>query len=338
MTPRSAPTISAFTVCGPRSWPPPPGRCRNLPFSNGLGILCLGQAQTHAIQEFCALPDGAAKLAEHALKVAGDGIIALSRYEYGLMSRTGDRVEDNHVFARGQDVESLRALWQTEVSLRDIPAPGMAAPEVSTIVEKRAGELAAQVEENMAYALRRVRSDLIETLTQRFTEMIETQSRTQAVSLEARSVRLQDQISALREGAEATDARLAADMALLERTLAEATEKTRSAIGDAIDALLRNRSAEIHAAISAQLQQDIKRKIRPALKGFEKRVAQILAETLPRQEALVEPMIRRTIKLKNDAQDDAIIGIGAKVDAHEEAIQSLSRYLGDLLRHPIFAP
>jgi hypothetical protein len=47
-------------------------------------------------------------------------------------------------------------------------------------------------------------------------------------------------------------------------------------------------------------------------------------------------IVRDVVQIKNDAQDEAIIGIGAKVDAHEAAIQELASYLRQVFQHPMF--
>ncbi len=295
-------------------------------------MLSLGTGQSqNAIQTFCALSDSEGSLAEHALKIAGDRIVALSRYEYGLLQRTGSGVPEGHVFARGSDVDSLRGLWQAEVSLRDIPAGGLAAEAVTALVEKRAGDLTATVEENIAYALRRVRSDVIETLSARIAESVGALRQSQTIHLEER----------LEEVTGVIDRRQADLQASFDAALAKGLSDITALVNDTVDTLLKERGAEIHAAIAQRIQQDIERRLKSGLKAFEKsydtRVTQLIVDILPQCEAQIEPMIRRAIKMKNDAQDDAIIGIGAKVQAQEQAIQSLSKYLGDVLRHPIFA-
>ena len=68
---------------------------------------------------------------------------------------------------------------------------------------------------------------------------------------------------------------------------------------------------------------------------IETRLLASLGPKLPQLYGEIEPLVQRAVKHKNDVQDDAIIGIGAKVDAHEAAIQDLVHHVQRMLRHPI---
>ena len=48
--------------------------------------------------------------------------------------------------------------------------------------------------------------------------------------------------------------------------------------------------------------------------------------------------LRAHAEVKNEAQDDAIFGLDAKVEAHEAAIQELAEYLRQVLQHPLMRP
>lgn len=70
--------------------------------------------------------------------------------------------------------------------------------------------------------------------------------------------------------------------------------------------------------------------------GIDRRVGPVMRRKIASVYDRIEPMVRQTIKHKNDVQDDAIIGIGAKVDAQDEAIHGLAAHLRRLLAHPLF--
>jgi hypothetical protein len=62
----------------------------------------------------------------------------------------------------------------------------------------------------------------------------------------------------------------------------------------------------------------------------------VMRKSLPQLYLDIEPLVLRAVKVKNDVQDDAIIGIGAKVDAQDEAILGLAQHLRGVLEHPLF--
>ena len=86
--------------------------------------------------------------------------------------------------------------------------------------------------------------------------------------------------------------------------------------------------------IEAQLQ----RKVDAMQRRIEARLLASLTQMLPDLYDPLEPMVRKMVRYKNDVQDDAIIGIGAKVDAQDEAINALADHLRRVLAHPIFRP
>ncbi len=93
-------------------------------------------------------------------------------------------------------------------------------------------------------------------------------------------------------------------------------------------------------AIWAKFEPRIDALVQAGVTAMQRRIEGQLAATLrkkaPDLYAQMEPLIRQAIKHKNDVQDDAIIGIGAKVDAQDAAIVDLVEHVRRVLAHPIF--
>lgn len=90
--------------------------------------------------------------------------------------------------------------------------------------------------------------------------------------------------------------------------------------------------AGLHPRIEALLQH----KVDAMQRRVEARLIKILGRQLTDVYDRLEPMVRQTVKHKNDVQDDAILGIGAKVDAQDQAIHDLTDHVRKLLSHPLF--
>jgi hypothetical protein len=95
-----------------------------------------------------------------------------------------------------------------------------------------------------------------------------------------------------------------------------------------IDAIWAELSPRIAALIDARLEI--------AQQRMDARLLTSLRKKIPYLYAQLAPLIHRAVKYKNDVQDDAIIGIGAKVDAQDDAIQGLLVHVHGILQHPLF--
>jgi hypothetical protein len=94
--------------------------------------------------------------------------------------------------------------------------------------------------------------------------------------------------------------------------------------------------AAVWAAMQPRIEAMLQRKVDAMQRRIEARLVAGLARKLPDLYDPLEPMVRQMVRHKNDVQDDAIIGIGAKVDAQDEAIEGLVEHLRRVLAHPIF--
>ena len=101
-------------------------------------------------------------------------------------------------------------------------------------------------------------------------------------------------------------------------------------------AALDARDAHLWARLEPQVEALLQRKIASMERRIEARLVASLTRKLPDLYEPLEPLVREMVRHKNDVQDDAIIGIGAKVDAQDEAIQGLADHLRRGLTHPIF--
>jgi hypothetical protein len=93
---------------------------------------------------------------------------------------------------------------------------------------------------------------------------------------------------------------------------------------------------ETWARLQPQLDSMLQRKVDAMQRKVEARLVKRLGRQLTVVFDQLEPLVRQTVKYKNDVQDDAIIGIGAKVDAQEQAIHDLTDHVRKLLSHPLF--
>jgi hypothetical protein len=88
--------------------------------------------------------------------------------------------------------------------------------------------------------------------------------------------------------------------------------------------------------LEPRIEALLQRKVDAMQRRIEARLVASLARKLPELYDPLEPMVRQMVRHKNDVQDDAIIGIGAKVDAQDEAIAGLADHIRRVLAHPIF--
>ncbi len=96
------------------------------------------------------------------------------------------------------------------------------------------------------------------------------------------------------------------------------------------------RDVDLWAHFAPRIEAILQHKVDAMQRRIEARLVASLARKLPDLYEPLEPLVRQMVRHKNDVQDDAIIGIGAKVDAQDEAIQSLAVHLRRVLGHPLF--
>jgi hypothetical protein len=93
---------------------------------------------------------------------------------------------------------------------------------------------------------------------------------------------------------------------------------------------------ELWAGLHPRIEALLQRKVDAMQRRVEARLVKTLGRQLTDVYNRLEPMVRQTVKHKNDVQDDAILGIGAKVDAQEQAIHDLADHVRKMLSHPLF--
>ncbi|VDC33192.1 class I SAM-dependent methyltransferase [Pseudogemmobacter humi] len=329
----------------------PEGRTINLGFSNGLGVLCLGEAVGHDIHRLCAAGDRQKLMTTAALEALGTRILRQSQYEYMLMERAGLTVAEDHVFARGEELEFLRQLRAAEREMQPDPAAiiaeagnacdlrlrdhvaALTKPEDSPQNEAGTAEnplaglaaLFAPRHEFDAFGNDlRARSAAGEAQTARTGEKVE--------ALESRLTALRDDVADIGNRVGISEQGLGA----LEKTTAQRLDEAVAALRADL-AAAEARLAALAAETSASLARDLLGPRAPEmLEAIAPGLPAALENGIPALYPGFEPHVRNTVRLKNDAQDDAIIGIGAKVDAHEQALNYLIEELRKILKHPFF--
>ncbi len=97
-----------------------------------------------------------------------------------------------------------------------------------------------------------------------------------------------------------------------------------------------SRDEGLWALLEPRIEALLQRKVDAMQRRIEARLMAGLGRRLPHLYDPLEFMVRQMVRHKNDVQDDAIIGIGAKVDAQDAAIEGLADHLRRVLAHPIF--
>lgn len=358
-----------------------PGRVLNLTHSNGLGILCLGQATDNQIQRVCALPEAGRRMVADALAIAGRNITDLTNYEHDFTLRNGGQIEDGHIYSSDTGLEAMQSLHRMDAE-RAASGPGVRnaiGAGIEKLLNEQAGDvyaaLAPQVREEVGVAidaiLRENAGDIYAALGTHVREEIGTEieklfrERTDDVyaALESRirataSDRIEDLLRSrsgdmfdameprLRQNAHdaieimfrehgsdvyaSIQPRLDEQMQLRIETIlrnhvddlyAAMSPKLAAAMNDRIEELLRSQSGDVYAALSPHVREAI---------------GHALDENSPFDSEEFRDSVRMAQKPKTDAQDDAILGIGAKVDAHEQGIEILRDYLQQVFQHPLF--
>lgn len=329
----------------------PEGRTINLGFSNGLGVLCLGEAVDHDIHRLCAAGQKQKLLTTAALEALGARILRQSQYEYMLMERAGLAVAESHVFARDEELEFLRQLRAAEREMQ--PDPAAIAVEAGKAFEARLRDYVAALagsadsSQNEAGAAANPLAGLpaLFARQQEFDafgkELLArtAASEAQAASTGAQLGTLESMFAALRGDVANLGDRVGTceqDLGGLGKTTAQRLDEAIAAVRADLTAA-EARLAALAADASASVAGDLLGPRAPEiLAAISPDLPAALKNGIPALYPELEPHVRNTVRLKNDAQDDAIIGIGAKVDAHEQALNYLIEELRKILKHPFF--
>ena len=224
-----------------------PGRCLNLPHSNGLGILCLPGGPETDLTQLCAADPATTGIFCEALRLAGQRVVDTTIYESGLIARHGGTCPPDHVFAQCDDANLIRTLMEADLEAMTTRGDGRTGNEEE-------------------------------------------------------------------EGPEAGLARTAPDR------LGHHAGRLAEIMDMRIERLITDQKGDLFAALAPEILSAIEEGLRAGLGSLQ--------ADLDRH--------RQLFSIKSDAQDDAILGIAAKVEAQDQVIQSLQGYLQDIFRHPLF--
>ena len=257
-----------------------PGRCLNLPHSNGLGILCLpGGGETELTQLCAAAPTTVGMFCE-ALRLAGQRVVDTTIYESRFITRHGGICPTDHVFARGDDLGAVRTLMQADFDAMTTRGDGRTGNE--------AQESGAVPGSTAPDRLGHHAGRLAEILDQRIERLVTDQKG--------------DLFAAL-------------------------APEIASRLESRIERLVTDQKGDLFAALAPAVGHAIENALGPPLADLRAGLGGLRAD-LDRH--------RQLSLLKNDAQDDAILGIAAKIEAQDQVIQGLQGYLQDIFHHPLF--
>lgn len=301
-----------------------PGRTFNFRHSNGLGILCCGESRQGQIRQLGTLGASEAGMLREVMEAAGREVVELTRQEFQLIIRNGVDMPMTHVFARGDARETLLRLVRrnafgavqdehSQQAVRGIAQQAIDA-RISTLLAEQAHDVMAALQPLIDQNLASLQAGLLDQLDRKVEQAI-ADGRAQ---LDARIEHLVphqagDLFTALRPFLQEDAASMQAELQdRLDRKVEHVLDDGRAQIDARIERLVRDQASDLFEAL------------RPL---FEQYFTQSLTNT-----------VRQLTRDKNDAQDDAIIGIGAKVDAQEAALQELAGYVRQVFQHPLFMP
>ena len=125
--------------------------------------------------------------------------------------------------------------------------------------------------------------------------------------------------------------------------MAEGEKSLRAELDGRLEDAAMGIKADTQGQIDARIERlvgeqagDLFAALKPFVAEGEKSLRADIQDRIEQALATLNPIVQDVIRAKNNAQDDAIIGIGAKVDAHEIAIQELATYLRQIFTHPLF--
>ncbi|MFD1881902.1 class I SAM-dependent methyltransferase [Paracoccus pacificus] len=344
-----------------------PGRTFNFTHSNGLGILCLGDRTDNDIQRLGTLTPANQQLIRDAMEIAGEGVVDMTRYENTLITRNGGELALQHRFAAGAELETLKTLKRLEESR----TPQVQAEDWSDQrVDDLYAAIAPRIQQEFNTATESLFNDrgdqvfaaMSDRITAAVTDRIDRLLRDQATDVYAAlapQIRqaIGDEIETLvRDRRDDIHSALSDKIAQqidqrVDRLISDQRNDLHAAltpaIGDQIDLridrLLSEQKGDVHAALAPAIDGQIGRafidnsdSIRSSVgAGILADLVQALQGDEPQNRELANT-IRQLSKDKNEAQDDAIIGLGATVEAHDESIRILRDYLQQVFQHPLF--
>ena len=284
-----------------------PGRCFNFEHSNGLGIVCLGTSDAGQIRAICRLQEVETRIVKDVMNMAGQRITDLRSFEYDLLKRNGGDISLEYEFARGEARVTMEKLMHLRKSGMQI--------NLQTTLDDRIGKLISEQADDI-YAS--IKPKLVEEVDERIAQLVTGRANDLYAAIKPK---LTEELNARADyllSAQANDLYAAIKPKLSEELDARAEQ------------LLSSGANDVYAALKPKLTQELDARDAQLVFGRGNDIYSAIKPNIAADlEAQLKPMTasHEFFVVKNEAQDDVIFSMSAKLEAHEAAIHELAKRL-----------